>query len=174
MYRNSNFLSALHMKTFSKLLTFSVLAWRPNQLKNSMYILGIYNFEYDLRHSEKQRERKMIVISNKEKDISRNLSLMILMTGACARTKIRATRAWWTRVAVSMQAVQASAGQGRRLGRARGQNFWCTSSIFIWCHRSNGHHQTLVCTFWIFRYSSFRLQHYLINSELIISWFCER
>ena len=49
-----------------------------------MYILGIYNFEYDLRHSEKQRERKMIVISNKEKDIFRNLSLMILMTGACA------------------------------------------------------------------------------------------
>ena len=61
---------------------------------SSKTVLGIYNFEYDLRHSEKQRERKMIVISNKEKDISRNLSLMILMTGACARTKIRATRAW--------------------------------------------------------------------------------
>ena len=60
---------------------------------SSKTVLGIYNFVYDLRHSEKQRERKMIVISNKEKDISRNLSLMILMTGACARTKIRATRA---------------------------------------------------------------------------------
>ena len=157
------------MKTFSKLLTFSVLAWRPNQLKK---VLGIYNFEYDLRHSEKQRERKMIVISNKEKDISRNLSLMILMTGASARTKIRATRAWCRSSACNKGSGQSVGRQCRRLGRVRAKllmHFFYLYLVppFEWSSPN-------MCTFWIFRYSSFRLQHYLINSELMISWFCER
>ena len=86
---------------------------------SSKTVLGIYNYEYDLRHSEKQRERKMIVISNKEKDISRNLSLMILMTGACARTKIRATRAWCRSSACNKGSGQSVSRQCRQLGRVR-------------------------------------------------------
>ena len=101
----------------------------PDDPISSKTVLEIYICEYGLRHSEKQRERKMIVISNKEKDISRNLSLKILMTGAFARARKSgpsapgAGRLPAARVAVSMQADQASARQGRRLGGARGQNF---------------------------------------------------
>ena len=97
----------------SKLLTFSVQL--PDDPISSRTVLGIHNFENGLRHSEKQRERKMIVISNKEKDISRNLSLMILMTGACARTKIRVMRSWCRSSACSKGSGQyaGSAGQCR-------------------------------------------------------------